>query len=93
MTKPRAHIFSAPGDHLLVVDGDAFPSLPRPSSRDKLLPEFGMGLEFVRMSPQDRQYLKQYVHEEVTKGIVNGERKDLLEETGPRRKGAYGIIT
>jgi hypothetical protein len=60
--------------------------LYRQASRDKLSPAPEMGLEFVQISPEDRQYIKQYVHEEVTKGIVRGERKDFLEETSPRRK-------
>jgi DNA-binding response OmpR family regulator len=43
--------------------------LYRQEHSDTPLPEPGTGFKFVQISPKDRQYLKQYVLEEVTKGI------------------------
>jgi CheY-like chemotaxis protein len=45
-------------------------------------PELGIGLKFVRIAPEDRQYIKHYVETEVTKGISYDKRKDILEQTG-----------
>jgi DNA-binding response OmpR family regulator len=53
--------------------------LYRQEPHNTVLPEPGMGLKFVQISSEDRQYIKQYVLEEVTKGISYGGRKDFLE--------------
>ena len=35
-----------------------------------LFKEPGMGLEFVRIIPEDRELIRQYIHEEITQGVA-----------------------
>ena len=35
-----------------------------------LFKEPGMGLEFVRIAPEDRELIRQYIHEEITQGVA-----------------------
>jgi hypothetical protein len=34
----------------------------------------GMGLKFVRIAPEDQEFIKQYIHDEVTQGIAPKKR-------------------
>lgn len=60
--------------------------LYRQEPHNTLLPEPGMGLKFVQISQEDQRYIKQYILEEVTKGISFGGRKDFLK--GPESNEA-----
>lgn len=53
--------------------------LYRQEPHNTLLPEPGMGLKFVQISQEDQQYIKQYILEEVTKGVSYDGRKDFLK--------------
>jgi hypothetical protein len=33
-----------------------------------------MGLKFIRISPEDQEFIKQYIHDEVTQGIAPKKR-------------------
>jgi hypothetical protein len=34
-----------------------------------LFQEPGMGLKFVRITPEDREFIRQYIREEITRGV------------------------
>ena len=54
--------------------------LYRQAFRDGLFKEPGMGLKFIRISPEGQEFIRQYIREEVTKGIVPAGQKESREK-------------